>query len=60
LDVLKVGDIHDEHQYDCSIRDIDRFIAVCHQSFKRAGEFFRYNLPIECDTKIGETWAETH
>jgi DNA polymerase-1 len=60
LDVLKVGDIHDEHQYDCAVGDIERFIDICHSCFKRAGEFFKYRLPIECDAKVGETWAETH
>lgn len=60
LDVLKVGDIHDEHQYDCHERDIPVFIDVCHSSFRRAGEFFKYRVPMECDPKVGETWAETH
>lgn len=60
LDVLKVGDIHDEHQYDVHINSIDRFIVICSNSFRRAGEFFKYRLPIECDSKVGETWAETH
>lgn len=60
LDVLKVGDIHDEHQYDCAINDIDRFIDLCRGCFKRAGEFFKYKVPMDCDAKVGETWAETH
>lgn len=60
LDVLKVGDIHDEHQYDVRADHVASFIVVCETSFKRAGEFFSYRLPIECDTKVGETWAETH
>lgn len=60
LDVLKVGDIHDEHQYDCYEPHIDSFIRLCHDCFRRAGEFFKYRVPIECDTKVGDTWAETH
>ena len=60
LDVLKVGDIHDEHQYDCFVPHIDRFIQLCSECFKRAGEFFKYNVPMECDAKVGNTWAETH
>jgi DNA polymerase-1 len=60
LDVLKVGDIHDEHQYDCAVPDIDRFILLCRECFKRAGEFFKYKVPMECDAKVGNTWAETH
>jgi DNA polymerase-1 len=60
LDVLKVGDIHDEHQYDCYVPHIDRFIELCRECFKRAGEFFKYRVPMDCDAKVGETWAETH
>lgn len=60
LDVLKVGDIHDEWQSDVSIGDTEEYLRVCRESFKRAGETFRYNLPIECDGKVGKTWAETH
>jgi DNA polymerase-1 len=60
LDVLKVGDIHDEHQYDCYGDHIQRFIDICSSCFKRAGEFFKYKVPMECEAKVGETWAETH
>lgn len=60
LDILKVGDIHDEHQYDCYVPHIERFIDLCSDCFRRAGEFFVYKVPMECDAKIGETWAETH
>jgi DNA polymerase I len=60
LDVLKVGDIHDEHQYDVSVGDVTPFTVLCDRCFRRAGEFFKYRLPVECDVKVGETWAETH
>jgi DNA polymerase-1 len=60
LDVLKVGDIHDEWQTDCHRKDLAAFVELCQASFKRAGQSFDYNIPIECDTKVGLTWAETH
>jgi DNA polymerase-1 len=60
LDALKVGDIHDEWQSDVLQSHIEQFIALCHNAFSRAGISFSYNLPIECDAKIGLTWAETH
>jgi hypothetical protein len=60
LDVLKVGDIHDEWQYDVHKDHVDAFIAHCRTAFRRAGEWFNYRLPIECDAKVGLTWAETH
>jgi DNA polymerase I-like protein with 3'-5' exonuclease and polymerase domains len=60
LDVLKVGDIHDEHQYDVYASHVEEFIELCKDCFKRAGEFFNYKVPMDCDAKVGFTWAETH
>jgi DNA polymerase-1 len=60
LDVLKVGDIHDEWQSDVRQTHVDEYMGVCRESFERAGTSFNYNIPIECDAKEGLTWAETH
>lgn len=60
LDVLWAGDIHDEWQCDVLKEHVEAFIAICEVAFREAGEFFRYNLPIDCDAKVGFTWAETH
>lgn len=61
LDVLKVGDIHDEWQNDVYKDHTDEFAyEVCPLAFRSSGEHFRYRLPIDCDAKIGLTWAETH
>jgi len=61
LDVLKVGDIHDEWQNDVFKEHTDEFAyEVCPIAFRTSGEHFRYNLPIACDAKVGLTWAETH
>lgn len=61
LDVIKVGDIHDEWQNDVLAGHAQEFATeVCPYSFKLAGESFNYRLPIDCDAKIGRTWAETH
>ena len=61
LDVLKVGDIHDEWQHDVFNQHANEYaFDVCPLAFRKAGEFYNYNLPIDCDAKIGNTWAETH
>lgn len=61
LDVLKVGDIHDEWQNDVWKDHVDELRQdVYPVSFSRSGISFNYNLPIECDSKVGMTWAETH
>lgn len=60
LDVLKVGDIHDEHQYDALNNHVNPFLKILPVSFSRAGESFGYTVPIECDAKVGLTWSQTH
>src|SRR5690606_20477481 len=61
LDVIKVGDIHDEWQNDVLVDHVEEFAEdVCPWAFRSSGEFFRYRLPIDCDAKVGLTWAETH
>jgi len=60
LDVLKVGDIHDEWQSDVLFPDVSPYVSICERTFPEVGRFFNYNIPLACDAKIGLTWAETH
>ena len=61
LDVLKVGDIHDEWQNDVLKLHSEEFATdICPRAFALSGQFFNYRLPIACDAKIGLAWAETH
>jgi DNA polymerase-1 len=60
LDALKVGDIHDEWQTDVLNAHVESFIESCGRAFPEAGRSFGYRVPIECDAKVGLTWAETH
>lgn len=61
LDVLKVGDIHDEWQNDVYKDHTEEFATdVCPLAFGNSGKSFNYRLPIACAPKIGMTWAETH
>lgn len=58
--VLKVADIHDEWQWRVRNEVVEEFTALALPCFKRSGEFFNYQIPIEGDVKVGKTWAETH
>jgi len=60
LDVLKVCDVHDEHQYDVLVEHVDPFLELLPIAFGQAGEFFNYRIPIECSADVGLTWSETH
>lgn len=58
--VLKVCDVHDEHQYRAHIDVSSEFAEAALPCFNRAGESFNYLIPIDADFKIGKTWSETH
>ena len=60
LDSLKVGDIHDEWQYDVhpSCARLHGELAV--QSIREAGEELNLNVPLDGESKEGLTWARTH
>lgn len=60
LDSLKVGDIHDEWQYDVAPADAREHARLSVQSIREAGEELNLNVPLDGTAKEGLTWAETH
>lgn len=60
LDSLKVGDIHDEWQYDVHPDHAERHAEVSVEAIRRAGELLRLNVPLDAQAQRGLTWAETH
>lgn len=60
LDCLKVGDIHDEWQYDVHPDCAQRHSELSVQAIRRAGELLCLNVPLDGEAKQGLTWAETH
>lgn len=60
LDSLKVGDIHDEWQYDVNPRDAEDHAREAVQAIRDSGKYLRLNVPLDGESKVGRTWAETH
>lgn len=60
LDSLKVGDIHDEWQYDVLKADAEEHARLAVQSIREAGEELNMNVPLDGESKLGLTWALTH
>jgi DNA polymerase-1 len=60
LDSLKVGDIHDEWQYDVAPADAREHARLSVQSIREAGEELNLNVPLDGTAKEGLTWARTH
>jgi len=60
LDSLKVGDIHDEWQYDVHPKDAREHARLSVQSIREAGEELNLNVQLDGTAKEGLTWARTH
>lgn len=59
-DTLKVGDIHDEWQFDTDPKCSDEVGKAACLSISEAGEELGFRVPMAGDFKVGATWAETH
>lgn len=60
IDGLKVGDIHDEWQWDVLPAHAELHGELAVQSIREAGKILNLNVPLDGESKIGKTWAETH
>lgn len=60
LDSLKVGDIHDEWQHDVHPDYVYDHAAIAEEAIREAGRKLNMNVPLDAESKIGLTWAETH
>jgi DNA polymerase-1 len=60
LDSLKVGDIHDEWQYDVDPDDAEEHARLAVDAIVKSGVTLGFNVPLGGESKIGRTWAETH
>lgn len=60
LDSLKVGDIHDEWQYDVLPSHSDSHAEASILAIREAGKRLRLKVPLDAEAKKGLTWAETH
>ena len=60
LDSLKVGNIHDEFQYDVLPDHSEEHGRVAVKSIIKAGEKLKLNCPLDATSKVGRTWSETH
>ena len=60
LDAKKVIDYHDEAQWEVHEKDVELFTELALKCIPASGEYFKLNIPLEGEVKIGENWAQTH
>jgi hypothetical protein len=52
--------IHDEVQLTCYGEYTEAIQEQAMIAFPQAQEFFGFRCPIQGDSKVGHTWADTH
>ena len=60
--VLKVGDFHDESQYEFLYsKELEEEVKSLYiYSIKEAGRMLKLNIPLDADVKVGISWDKTH
>lgn len=52
--------VHDEYQFEVDEADAEDASGILVQAIRDAGEYFNFRCPLDGDSKIGNTWADTH
>lgn len=60
LQAYKVLDMHDEGQAEVIEKDIEPYCELAVNSIIKAGEYFKLNVPLAAEAKVGNNMAETH
>lgn len=60
LDVKQLIFYHDELEYESKKYHTEQFLPLTRQAFKKAGEFFKLNVEIVGEPKIGNSWLAVH
>lgn len=62
INVLKVGDFHDEGQAEVedNKKTIELYSKYAVLSIREAGIFFKLRCPLDAEAIVGLSWAETH
>ena len=60
IDAIKVIDMHDEGQYDCAPKDVERLKELMEKCVEAAGKYWKLNVVTPSEAKSGKNWKETH
>tara|TARA_A100000172_G_scaffold80978_1_gene72205 strand:- start:2498 stop:4132 length:1635 start_codon:yes stop_codon:yes gene_type:complete len=60
MDVKLVASIHDEYQFEVAVPDIERFCRITKEAMRQTQRTLSVQCDLDCDYKVGKTWAETH
>lgn len=54
------ANVHDEIQFSCSAEDADELGKCAVNAIKNAGNFLKFNCPLDGEYRVGANWKETH
>ena len=60
LDARLVASVHDEYQFEVAKADIERFCRLTKEAMKQTQRTLEVRCELDCDYKVGRTWADTH
>ena len=60
VDYTRCAYVHDEQQFSVLPSEADRVARLLVEAAPRAGQYYRFKVPITASSQIGENWAATH
>ena len=60
VDVKLVASVHDEYQFEVAKKDVERFGKITKDAMLETTKTLDMKCPLDCEYKVGNTWAETH
>ena len=60
LDARLVASIHDEYQFEVLNKDVNRFCTITKEAIDLTTRTLNMKCKLDCDYKVGKTWAMTH
>ena len=60
IDARLVASVHDEYQFEVAKKDIESFGQITKKAMQETTQTLNMKCPLDCEYKVGNTWAETH
>jgi len=60
LDAKLVASVHDEYQFEVAKKDKEKFGELTKIAMHETEEILNMKCPLDCEHKVGHTWAATH
>jgi DNA polymerase I-like protein with 3'-5' exonuclease and polymerase domains len=60
IDAKLVASIHDEYQFEVLNKDVNRFCTITKEAIDLTTRILKMKCKLDCDYKVGKTWAMTH